>query len=63
MQLSIAGLRYWRQLGLQPVGGRKNLEAFVICEVDEGSVRAARTFLTQMAEVYEVSPSKCKCVI
>lgn len=58
MRLSIAGLRYWRDLGLQPVGGKKDITAFVICEVGDGIKRAADTFLRQMEETYEVSRDK-----
>ena len=55
MRLSIAGLRYWRELGLEPLGGRKNITAFVICDVSDASSRAATRFLRGIGEVYEVS--------
>ena len=54
MRLSIAGLRYWRELGLQPVGGQKDITAIVVCEVADGMRRAAADLLRNMADMYEV---------
>lgn len=53
-QLSIASLRYWRQLGLQPVGGPKNVKAIVACTSESGSVRTAKSFLKDVGDMYEV---------
>lgn len=55
MQLSASGLRYWSELGLQAVGGRKDVAGLVICEVGEGIVSAAKTFLRRMSKVFDVS--------
>lgn len=55
MQFSIAGLRYWKQLGLEPSGGKKDLSAFVICTVDETAVSTAKCFLSDISSVYQVS--------
>lgn len=57
MRLSVAGLRYWRELGLQPVGGKKDITAFVVGEMGDGSQRAASGFLQSMGELYQVSVS------
>lgn len=51
LQLSAAGLRYWRELGLQPAGGQKNVTAYVVCEPGE-SERLAAGFLRDIGEVY-----------
>jgi hypothetical protein len=55
MQLSIAGLRYWNQLGLEPSGGKKDLSAFVICTIDEAAVLTAKRFLSDISSAYQVS--------
>jgi hypothetical protein len=55
MQLGSAGLRYWSELGLQPVGGRKDVAGLVICELGEGNVRAAKSFLARMGSIFNVS--------
>ncbi len=54
MRLSIAGLRYWNELGLEPVGGRKDITAFVVCEVGDGYRRAAVDLLRRMQGLYVV---------
>ena len=54
LRLSIAGLRYWCELGLQPVGGQKSISALIVSEVGDGMKRAAALFLARMAEVYQV---------
>ena len=59
LRLSIAGLRYWCELGLQPVGGQKNISALIVCEVGDGMKRAAALFLARMAEVYHVRTDEC----
>ena len=51
-KISVASLRYWRQLGLQPSGGRKDVTAYVVCEVGAGITRAATTFLQSVGEAY-----------
>jgi hypothetical protein len=53
-QMGISALRYWRQLGLQPVGGKKDARALVVCDVDEGAVNAAKRFLQSLSATYEV---------
>lgn len=53
-ELSVSVLRYWRQLGVQPVGGRKDISVLVVCDPSEGDVRAARAFLRRTVETYEV---------
>lgn len=52
MRLNVAGLRYWRELGLAPSGGPKDLAAFVVCSPGEYNVKRAQDFLGDMAEVY-----------
>ncbi|KAK4686309.1 hypothetical protein P7C73_g3822, partial [Tremellales sp. Uapishka_1] len=51
MQLSIAALRYWRELGLQPVSGQKNVLAYILCEPFEA--QAAEELLRALAENYQ----------
>jgi len=54
-QMGMSALRYWRQLGLQPVGGKKDVTALLVCDMDEGSINAAKRFLQSMTATYEVS--------
>jgi hypothetical protein len=54
LQLRSSGLRYWPELGLQPVGGRKDISGLVMCEPGEGNVIAAKSFLRGMESVFEV---------
>lgn len=54
-QLSIASLRYWAQLGLQPVGGPKDIKALIVCSSESGTIRAAKTFLERISAAYEAS--------
>lgn len=54
MSLPIAGLRYWRELGLQPVGGPKNVKAFVMFDERTGLGSLAREFLVRMSRAYQV---------
>lgn len=51
LQLSAAGLRYWRELGLMPAGGQKDVTAYVVCEPGEGE-RLAASFLRDIGDVY-----------
>jgi hypothetical protein len=53
-ELSVAALEYWRQLGVQPVGGKKDVTAFVVCDSAEGDVQAAKTFLQRSIDTYQV---------
>jgi hypothetical protein len=54
-RLSIASLSYWRQLGLVPVGGKKDVSAVMICDAGEDSKRAAERLMTKLGATYEVS--------
>ena len=60
MRLSIAALKYWSELGLQSVGGRKDVTAIAVCEPGDGMQRSARAFLRRTGEVYEVSTAPCR---
>lgn len=51
LQLSAAGLRYWRELGLMPAGGQKDVTAYVVCEPGEGE-RLGANFLRDIGEMY-----------
>jgi hypothetical protein len=53
MRLSIAGTKYWRQLGLSPVGGEKDVETIVITTSGAGLERAATRFMAGMSAVWE----------
>ncbi|BEJ15307.1 hypothetical protein CspHIS471_0410740 [Cutaneotrichosporon sp. HIS471] len=55
LRIGVAALRYWRELGLMPSGGPKDLAAFVICAPGAYSVRRAQDFLTDMGEVFEAN--------
>lgn len=52
MRINVAGLRYWRELGLAPSGGPKDLAAFVVCAPGEYNIQRASELLSDMAEVY-----------
>lgn len=52
MRLNVAGLRYWRELGLAPAGGPKDLALFVVCEPGEYHIQRAKVFLSDISEVY-----------
>lgn len=52
MRISAAALRYWRELGLAPAGGPKNIVAYAVCEPGDESTRTAVAFLKDMGEVY-----------
>lgn len=52
MRISVAALRYWRELGLEPAGGPKDIKTFAICDPGEDSERLAASFLADMSEVY-----------
>jgi len=52
MRITAAGLRYWRELGLAPAGGPKNITAYAVCEPGDEAVRTAATFLKDIGEVY-----------
>lgn len=52
MRLSIAGIQYWRQLGLSPVGDEKEVEAMVATTTGSGMKRAAELFLAEMEKVW-----------
>lgn len=52
MRISVAGLRYWRELGLNPASGPKDVKAFAICAPGADNERVAKSFLTDMSEVY-----------
>lgn len=54
MRLSVAALRYWRELGLSPAGGPKDVEAYAVCEPGDDSERLASDFLRDIGEVYTV---------
>ncbi|KAL7424544.1 hypothetical protein Q5752_000228 [Cryptotrichosporon argae] len=53
MRVSVAALGYWRELGLQPAGGQKNVAAFVLC--DATLAAASGAVLSRTAEAYEAS--------
>ena len=53
IKLSIASLRFWRELNLQPAGGKKQTTAYVLCENAAGWREAADQFLTAMREGWE----------
>ncbi|CAK9787437.1 hypothetical protein CC85DRAFT_330771 [Cutaneotrichosporon oleaginosum] len=55
MRVNVAALRYWRELGLMPSGGPKDLAAFVICAPGAYNVQRAQTFLTDISEVFEAN--------
>jgi hypothetical protein len=54
-RLSIASLNYWRQMGLAPVGGKKDVSAVMICDAGEDSKRAAERLMRKLGATYEVS--------
>ncbi|ORY31634.1 hypothetical protein BCR39DRAFT_526047 [Naematelia encephala] len=51
MQLDISGLHYWQEIGLQPVGGRKDLQILVVSTNASAKVYAME-FLERMHEIY-----------
>ncbi|ORX40443.1 hypothetical protein BD324DRAFT_610744 [Kockovaella imperatae] len=53
MSLGAAGLRYWPQLGLEPVGGRKDIAFSVLHEKASGAEGATLRFLQALEGVYE----------
>lgn len=54
IQLSIASLRYWSELGLQPLSGPKNIKAVVLARHQEDEGRARR-LADSLRNVYTVS--------
>lgn len=50
-QIAVSALLYARQLGIQPLGGEKDVEGLVIAESDYGR---AEGFMVGMCAVYEV---------
>lgn len=50
MSLSIAGVQFWQQLGLSPLGGQKHLEVSVICSDEPGAKRAAEELGARFCE-------------
>jgi hypothetical protein len=55
MRINVAGLRFWRELGLMPSGGPKDLSAFVVCAPGDSNVKRAQEFLADMGEVFEAN--------
>jgi hypothetical protein len=54
VQMSIAALRYWPELGLQPLSGPKNFKAVVI-NIYEHEAHYARKLVNELGETYTVS--------
>jgi hypothetical protein len=56
IQLSIAALRYWSELGLQPLSGPKKIKAVIVTK-HKGDVNRARRLLESLSATYSVSIS------
>jgi len=54
IQLSMASLRYWSELGLQPLSGPKNIKAVIVTRHQEDEGRARR-LADSLRNVYTVS--------
>lgn len=57
MRMSIASLRYWRELDLQPLGGDKDVKAIALVEGQE-HLLAAKQVCTRFGDTYKVSGSR-----
>ncbi|KAK8853441.1 hypothetical protein IAR55_004147 [Kwoniella newhampshirensis] len=53
MRLSISSLNYWSELGLQPAGGKKDVEAVLIGEAGTGMFEIGRSFMRELGSNYE----------
>lgn len=54
-KLSIASLRFWRELGLQPLSGPKNARMFAIVDAGKKARPACVNYLERMSSAYKVS--------
>lgn len=54
IQLSMASLRYWSELGLQPLSGPKNIKAVIVTRHQEDEPRARR-LAESLRNIYTVS--------
>lgn len=54
IRLSIAALRYWRELDLQPLSGSKDIKAVVLHDRADGDVSSRKDFI-RLASTYKVS--------
>ncbi|WWD19869.1 hypothetical protein CI109_104337 [Kwoniella shandongensis] len=51
-KLTIPSLEYWSELGLQPAGGRKDVQAVLVCEAGGGIAELGKGFLGMLAQSY-----------
>ena len=58
MRMSIASLRYWRELDLQPLGGKKDIKVIALVEgLDR--MEAGKQICTRLGHTYRVGHSDC----
>lgn len=56
MRMSIASLRYWRELDLQPLGGEKDVKVIALVE-DLNDVDIAKQICARLGDTYKVNSS------
>ena len=52
MDMSFAAMEYWRELGIKPLHGNKNITAFCLCPDDEVYRTRSAKFLREMSDAY-----------
>lgn len=56
IQVLLTAIQFWEKLGLDPIGGRKDLSAFVLFEDVGGQTQAlVDTCVTNLRSTYQVS--------